>query len=119
MPITWELQAGQLGVLRVSGKLSIADLKQAQNECEAAIRELGGLKILAILVDFDGWERAEGWEDMSFAERNDPYIDKFAIVGDDQWRDLVYAFTGRGFRPVPIEYFTADQEAAARQWLSS
>ena len=119
MPITWELETDKLGVLRVSGKLSIADLKQAQNECESAIQKWGRVKILALLENFDGWERQEGWEDMSFAERNDAYIDKFAIVGDDQWRDLVYAFTGKGFRPVAIEYFTADEEAAARRWLDS
>ncbi|MCK5307531.1 MAG: STAS/SEC14 domain-containing protein, partial [Zetaproteobacteria bacterium] len=40
-----------------------------------------------------------------------------AIVGDAEWRDLVYAFTGKGLREVPIEYFEANQEEAARQWL--
>ena len=30
MPITWELETDKLGVLRVSGKLSIVGLKQAQ-----------------------------------------------------------------------------------------
>ncbi len=72
-----------------------------------------------ILEKFTGWEKAKGWEDNSFADRNDRYIEKMAIVGDSQWRDLVYAFTLKGLRPVPIEYFEANAEEAARQWLSS
>jgi hypothetical protein len=54
---------------------------------------------------------------LSFPERNDPYIEKIAIVGDPQWQDLVYAFTLKGLRPVPIEYFSTDEEFRARQWL--
>lgn len=119
MPIEWKLDARNLWVLRVSGKLGKAEFQQAQNEGEATIQKLGHVKMLIILKNFTGWERAEGWEDMSFADRNDPYIDKIAIVGDAEWRDLVYAFTARGLRPVAIEYFEADEEAVARQWLDS
>jgi hypothetical protein len=106
-------------VFRVSGKLSKTELNRAQNECEAMTQKLGHVKILVIMENFTGWERAEGWEDISFSDRSDPYIEKLAIVGDAKWRDLSYAFTAKWLRPIPIEYFEADQEATARRWLYS
>ena len=117
MPVEFTVEKGNLGVFRVSGQLSVAELEQAQGECEAVIKKEGQIKILVVLENFAGWEKAKGWEDVSFPERNDPYIKKMAIVGDAEWRDLVYAFTGKGLRKVPIEYFDVNQEEAARQWL--
>jgi len=117
MPIKWELDTNNLGVFTVSGKLSTAELQQAQSQAETIIQKLGEIKILVILDNFDGWEKAEGWSDFSFAERNDQYIDKFAIVGDKKWEDLVLAFTLKGLRPFPIEYFTTGDVTEAQQWL--
>jgi hypothetical protein len=119
MPVNFKAESGNTGVFYISGQLRLADLEQCQNECEALIRSVGNIKILAILQDFQGWEKAKGWEDLSFADRNDRYIDKFAIVGDEQWKDLTYAFTAKGLRPVPIEYFASGEEDAARQWLNN
>ena len=119
MPVQWQFERDSLGVFRVSGKLGISEFEQAQNQCESAIQKTGNIRILVLLEDFSGWETGGGWEDTSFAERNDPYIDKIAIVGDMQWRDLVYAFMFKGLRPVAIEYFEASEEASAREWLSS
>ena len=117
MPVNCEFEAGNLGVYTVSGKLGKAEYQQAQQVAEAAIQKFRTIKILIVLENFDGWERAEGWEDLSFPERNDPYIEKIAIVGDPQWQDLVYAFTLKGLRPVPIEYFNTGEESRAREWL--
>jgi len=119
MPIKLEFEQGNLAVFRVSGQLGKTEFDRAQSECEAMIQKVGKIKMLVLLDNFLGWERAEGWEDMSFTERNDPFIDKLAIVGDAEWRDLVYAFTGKGFRPVSIEYFEGGQEPAARNWLDN
>ena len=119
MPVNFSLENGNIGLFKVSGKLGKDELEQAQNECEAVIQKTGNIKILAVLDNFQGWEKAKGWEDLSFAERNDPYIEKMAIVGDKQWEDLAYAFTAKGLRPVPIEFFDEAQEDAARQWLNS
>jgi hypothetical protein len=119
MPIEFEIESGDLAVLRVSGRLGKVELDRAQSECEKMIKKRGRVKILVLAENFAGWERAEGWDDTSFADRNDPYIEKMAIVGAAKWRDLVYAFTGRGLRPVPIQYFEPDQEGSARQWLGN
>lgn len=119
MSIEWKIESGNLGVIHVSGKLGKEEYLSAQHEAEAAIQELGSIRILILLEDFAGWERSEGWEDLSFAQKNDPYIEKMAIVGDPQWEDLVYAFTLKGLRPVPIEYFNTGEESRARDWLES
>ena len=97
--------------------LNVSDVSNVQTECEVAIKKIGNINILVILDNFSGWGKGEGWEDLSFAERNDQFINKFAIVGDEKWKDLAYAFTLKGLRPVPIKYFGAGDEAAAREWL--
>ena len=79
---------------------------------------LGALSLLILLQNFTGWEDVEGWDDLSFVQRNDPFITKMAIVGDEKWRDMAYMFTLKGLRPVPIEYFASDAQRAARQWLA-
>ncbi len=119
MAIKFRLDKGSIGLFNVSGILGKAELEQAQNECESAIQKMGHIKILVVLDNFQGWEKAKDWEDLSFSARNDAYIDKLAIVGDQQWKDLVFAFTAKGLRPVLIEYFGEGQEGAARTWLNS
>ncbi len=119
MSIEFELENGHIIVFRVSGELRLAEFESAQRKIEKMIKKTGQVQILIITNNFKGWERTEGWGDWSFAERNDSYIDKIAVVGDAKWRDSVFAFSGKGFRPVAIEYFDTGQEATARQWLSN
>lgn len=118
MPVNWEIDTDGLGVFTVSGKLTLDDLQQAQNQAELVIKKLGEIKLLIILDGFSGWEKSEGWEDLSFGERNDQFIKKAAIVGDRKWEDLLYAFTLKGLRPFPIEFFNEGDVASAQKWLS-
>ena len=118
MPVRFELENVDLCSINVSGKLSVEEIRQVQEECEKVIRRVGKVKLLVILDGFQGWHVQPGWEDISFAERNDPHIGKFAIVGDEQWRDLAYVFTLKDLRPVPIRYFAEGQLAEARSWLN-
>lgn len=105
-------------LITISKKLHLEELKQIQERCEATINAVGNIKLLVVLSGFDGWEKAKGWENMEFEEKNDTYIDKFAIVGDKKrWEDLAYAFTTKGLRPIPIEFFGDTEILAARDWL--
>ena len=117
MSITWQIEADNLVVFRVSGRLRINEFLHVQEEMGTAIADLGRVSVLILLEDFDGWEDAAGWGDVSYLERNDPYIRKMAIVGEEKWRDKIYMFTLKGLRPVPIEYFTPDAQSQARTWL--
>ena len=119
MTIEFELEdASNIALITVSKKLGVEELKQSQERCEAAIKAVGNIKLLVVLSDFQGWEKEDGWEDMSFAEKNDAYIDKIAIIGDkERWEHLAYAFTCKGLRPVSIEFFGDTEISAARRWL--
>jgi predicted ATP-grasp superfamily ATP-dependent carboligase len=50
---------------------------------------------------------------------HDQEIAKIAVVGEEQWRDLVCAFLAKGFRRAGIEYFLPADLAKARTWLES
>ncbi len=119
MPIEFKLESDNLALFHISGELAEKEFYQIQSELGPIIHKLGYIKILIILKDFTGWESTEGWEDTSFSDRNDKLINKMAIVGDEKWRDLATLFTLKGLRPVPIEYFNANDEAQARQWLDN
>jgi len=118
MAIDWKIEAGNLIVFEVSGQLGKAEHQQIMTEIESVIQKLGRIKILVLLNDFGGWESASDWEETS-TDKIDPFIDKFAIVGDEQWRELAEVFTLKGLRPVPIEYFDTSQKQAAQQWLDT
>jgi hypothetical protein len=50
---------------------------------------------------------------------HDKNIAKIAVVGDEEWRDLVYAFLAKGFRQAQVEYFLPADLAKARAWLAA
>lgn len=107
----------KIATFTVSGILTRQELEQVQMQCESKIKQVGTISCLVLATDFAGWNKEMGWEDMLFAERNDPFISKMAIVGDSKWKELVYAFTVKGLRPVNIKYFSQGQENEARYWL--
>ncbi|MGI9227472.1 MAG: STAS/SEC14 domain-containing protein [Gammaproteobacteria bacterium] len=119
MSVEFEIENNDIAVFRISGEFKLIEFQDAQRKCEELIKKVGKIKILVITDKFGGWEKTEEWGDWSFADRNDSYIDKIAIVGDEKWRDLIFAFTGKGFRPVDIEYFDEGQETSARRWLDA
>ncbi len=118
MPITWEHESEHLLVAAVSGRMVTTDIGEFQKAVEPIVQASGHIQFLVILDNFEGWESGEGWEDTSFADANDQYLARFAIVGDEKWRDQILMFSLAGMRPVEIEYFAADKEAAARAWLA-
>ena len=48
----------------------------------------------------------------------DKLIEKIAIVGEKKWEELAMIFTGKGVRPIPIEFFTPAELPKARVWLT-
>jgi hypothetical protein len=116
MTTTWS-QDDKIIVIEVSGILTKPEFDICQSEIEPIIQE-GQAGILILVSDFKGWGGdADEWADLSFQERNDPFMRKLAIVGDEKWRDLATMFAGQGLRRFPIEYFKSGQEALARAWL--
>jgi hypothetical protein len=104
---------------KVTGTLTRAELGWLQDKAIAGIKDWGKVSALVILEDFRGWKKGPGWEDVSFASEHDPNIQKIAIVGPEQWRDLASIFAGKGLRSVEVVYFLPSQSEQARKWLSS
>ena len=56
---------------------------------------------------------------VTFMTEHDQEITKIAVVGEEQWRDLVFAFLAKGFRQAEVEYFLPGDLAKARAWLGA
>jgi len=72
-----------------------------------------------MLENFSGWKRGADWGDISFMSEHDKDIAKIAVVGEDQWRDSIYAFLAKGFRDAEVEFFLPGDLQKARVWLSA
>ncbi len=111
-------ESDEIIVARVDEKLTQSELREFQTAVAPIIQVQGNMRFLVVLDNFKGWEADEGWEDMSFMDANDQYLARFAIVGDQKWRDQILLFTLAGLRSVDIHYFSLDQEQEARMWLA-
>jgi SpoIIAA-like len=50
---------------------------------------------------------------------HDEQIARIAVVGEERWRDLVYAFLAKGFRVAEVEYFLPGELDKARAWVEA
>lgn len=103
----------------ITGELGKPEVSQVQAAALEAIRRCGKISALFILDNFRGWKRGDEWGDISFLIEHDKDIAKIAVVGDEQWRDLVYAFLAKGFRQAAVEYFLPADLTKARAWLEA
>jgi hypothetical protein len=110
---------GPIFSAKISGELSRAEVGQIQAAALKAIQRCGKIRALFILDDFRGWKRDGNWGDISFMTQHDQDIAKIAVVGDEQWRDLVCAFLAKGFRTAAVEYFVPTDLAKAQAWLEA
>ena len=103
----------------ISGELGKSEVTQMQAAAVDAMRRFGKISALFILDNFRGWKREPDWGDVTFMTEHDNDIVKIAVVGDEEWRDLVYAFLAKGFRQAEVEYFLPGDLAKARAWLGT
>ena len=104
---------------KISGELDKTEVGGIQAAALLAIRRCGRISALFILDDFQGWKRGDDWGDIAFMTEHDQDMARIAVVGEEQWRDLVYAFLAKGFRATEIEYFLPGDLAKARAWLGT
>jgi hypothetical protein len=104
--------------LEITGKISPGELAACQAQVLRYLREWGGGSILSISEQGQGWEDGD-WTDLSFQEEADPLIRKMAIIGDPKSEHLALAFTAKGYRPFPIEFFPIGHMVEAHAWLKS
>ncbi|HEY1234682.1 MAG TPA: STAS/SEC14 domain-containing protein [Candidatus Binatia bacterium] len=119
MPFTIVDASAPIITVEISGELERAEVTQIQAAALRAIQRYGKISALFSLDDFRGWKREENWGDISFMTQHDQDILKIAVVGDEQWRDLVCAFLAKGFRSAAVEYFLPTELVKARAWLEA
>ena len=119
MPITIINAIGPILSAKISGELSKSEVSQVQAVSLEAIRRCGKISALFILDNFRGWKREGNWGDITFLTEHDQDIAKIAVVGDEEWRDLVFAFLAKGFRQAAVEYFLPVDLARAHAWVEA
>jgi stage II sporulation SpoAA-like protein len=119
MPITIMDAAGPIVSAKISGELDREEVSRIQAASIEAIQRCGKISALFILDNFRGWKREGDWGDITFMTERDSDIDKIAVVGDEQWRDFVYAFLAKGLRRAAVEYFLTVDLTKARAWLEA
>lgn len=119
MPFTIVDGTGPIINVKISGEIDKTEVTQIQAAALGAIQRCGKIRALFILDNFHGWKRDGNWGDISFMTQHDQEISKIAVVGDEQWRDLVCAFLAKGFRAAAVEYFVPTDLPKARAWLET
>ncbi|PYJ09153.1 MAG: hypothetical protein DME93_13480 [Verrucomicrobia bacterium] len=104
---------------KISGDLSKAEVSQVQAAALKAIQRWSKISALFVLENFQGWKKEGDWGDIRFLTAHDKDIVKIAVVGDEDWRDLIYAFLAKGFRQTLVEYFLPGDLEKARGWLEA
>lgn len=117
MAIKREQETDNLIVFTVSGELDMTEYTHAQQQVVNEGGQSEKFRVLILLDNFTGWAPDKNWGDVSSTGMVDPHIERMAIVGEPRWKDKVSAFTLKGLRPFPIEYFDTRDESKARQWL--
>lgn len=105
-------------MLRASDVLSRSEFGHAQSDAAHAIDAGGKPRVLAILENFQGWEKGADWNDLDFQFSHGNEIAKIAIVAEPRWEAEALAFAGVGFRRAPVKFFPTGQEEHARAWLA-
>lgn len=119
MPVQINLEPSNIYALRFSGVLKRSEFGTTQTAAAHLIDTGVKPRILAVLEDFEGWERGADWNDLDFMLTHGNEIAKIAIVGDPRWEPEALAFAGAGFRRAPVRFFPANQLAEARAWIAA
>jgi SpoIIAA-like len=119
MPFTILEPAGPIISAKISGELGKSEVSQLQAAALGSIKRHGKISALFILENFEGWKQSGDWGDITFMTEHDKEIAKIAVVGEDQWRDLIYAFLAKGFREAKIEYFLPADLTKAHAWVEA
>jgi len=109
---------GGVLTIKFTGKLRQPELAAVQRSTREFVEQHGKVRVLAVVENFQGWEKGGDWGDLSLQMEVDPHIEKMAIVGERRWEELALIFTAKGLRRFPIEYFPPAELGRARAWLA-
>ena len=119
MPMTVRHERDDVYRVEVNGLLRSSEFEHCQGVLQAEIDRVGPVRLLFVLDGFEGWEPSDDWRDLSFYVSHGARIARIAIVGDERWRSESLMFASADLRKAPVEFFTPEQLAGARYWLSA
>ncbi len=118
MAATIEYESGDICVLRFSGILRQSEFRAKQNALARKIDSGSKPRLLAIVENFEGWEKGTDWDDLDFLFSYSDKIARIAIVAEPRWEVNALAFAGAGVRKAPVKFFPSNELAEARAWLT-
>lgn len=98
----------------LKGVITADDQVEIVEWLRTAAKHLGRVRVLIVLAEFGGWVPASSSDSRSWLSDDEP-VSQIAIVGREEWRDVVSTVIALPIRQLPIRYF--DSEIGARQWL--
>jgi len=102
----------------VSGILRHKEFEDCGIALAEEMRRAGAVRLLFVLDAFEGWETQGAWNDLTFYVKHGEQIERIAVVADERWRNQALLFAAAGLRRAPVEFFSRDNLAGARTWLS-
>jgi stage II sporulation SpoAA-like protein len=118
MPVEMKYELDGICTLRISGVLKRSEFGAEQNALARDIDVGSKPRLLAILENFEGWERGADWNDLDFLMSHGGEIAKIAIVAEPRWEVPALAFAGAGVRRAPVKFFPPNELEQARSWLA-
>ena len=118
MPLQVEYGPNDLCVLHISGVLNEEEFAATQKKLARNIDTGSKPRVLAIVENFEGWQRGADWNDLDFLVSHGGEIARIAIVADPKWEVQALAFAGAGVRRAPVKFFRPDKTEQARQWIA-
>ena len=100
----------------ITGKIEAEDYDLLVPTAERLISEHGKIRIIAELVDFDGWTAGALWEECKLAYHHLKDIERMAVVGDKGWEKGMTAFV-KPFVGAKLKYFDVSERQAAFDWI--
>ncbi len=117
MSVSFAKESEDLFVVSIEGVLTFDELKEIENKFTAAIDRSRKIKVLLLAENFSGWAKEGDWGNLEFMLKNDPYIQKIAVVANEEKKDDLLIFLGKGMRQASVESFPAGEKQKALDWL--
>jgi len=109
---------GGLLVIRLTGRLKKADYEEFVPVVEKAIKVNGTIRMLVLMHHFHGLDSGALWQEVKFDAKHLADIDRIAMVGEtteEKWMSTLF----NPFVTAEIRYFSSDDAAKARTWVTA
>lgn len=103
----------------IINEITRTDFSLIRKRIEKYLEESEKINILIELKEFKGWEKAVDWSDNAFVFGHENEIDKVAIIGEPEWKELVMVFIGEPFVETEIRYFSYEEIEQVSKWIKS